>query len=113
MSVVVLGNVAPLRVWKPDPNKTEVKSEPLEIDNGRKDNNTHTTVVIPPGRALDEALAEIKGPWYTHHSGERPAWVESDDPALAEAVARSFPDEQGNPVPIGAPKGWPEKGAKK
>lgn len=111
MPQVVLGNTAPLNARKPDPASDAVETSPLEIDNGREDNWTETTFVVPADRAIDAALAEIRSAWTRNHSDDSPAWVESDDPVLAQFIARAWatPDHE---VLVGKPKGWDHGPAK-
>jgi hypothetical protein len=48
-----------------------------------------TTVEVPNGRPLDEALTEIKTLWALHSSGT-PQWVDGNDDLLVKAVASTF-----------------------
>jgi hypothetical protein len=50
-------------------------------------------------------LTTVVRTFSSHHSTEPPAWVESDDPALAELVSRHFG------CPIGRPNNWKGRSA--
>ncbi|HEY2088694.1 MAG TPA: hypothetical protein VGH54_22065 [Mycobacterium sp.] len=75
---------------------------PNPIFNGQPSNDPDaiTKVVIPDGRSLDSALRDIihtDGLWRLH-STNPPTWVESDDPELAEAIAKHFGCPVGRPT---------------
>lgn len=48
-----------------------------------------TTIEIPDGRPLDEALTEIKTIWALHSTGQ-PQWVEGNNDLLVAAVSNVF-----------------------
>jgi hypothetical protein len=75
---------------------------PGPIFNGQPtdDPDAITKVVIPDGRSLDSAIRDIihsDGLWQIH-STRPPAWVESDTPELAEAIAKHFGCPIGRPA---------------
>lgn len=109
MPQIVLGNTAPVEVSADaDPVRPKPKDrKTVEVDNGREDNRTYTTFVVPATSGLIEALQTISSAYRSHHSDSPPAWVEGDDEELTKLVAREFttPDHH---VVIGMPKGWLE-----
>lgn len=48
-----------------------------------------TSIEVPDGRPLDEALTEIKTVWSLHSTG-KPKWVEGNNNLLVQAVASTF-----------------------
>lgn len=95
MPSVVLGNTAPIEPVKIDEASDAVTRVP------RPDLGNQETIWRIPG---DESLANVtrlvtEG-WSSHHSDAPPAWVESDDPLVAEILSREFE------CPIGRPKDW-------
>lgn len=72
------------------------------------DGSRVTTIVIPGGYSLIEAVSAVTaqdGAWNHHSRGDDPGdsspdWVESDGDALAQLLAEHFD------CPIGRPKGW-------
>lgn len=55
-----------------------------------------TTIEVPDGRPLDEALPEIKTVWFLHSTG-RPQWVEGNNDLLVAAVSNVFGCPVGRP----------------
>ncbi len=86
MPVVVLGN-------------------PQAIDSGKPIEGVQiTTAVIPEDRTLAEAVRDVSytgdagdGFWTSHSSAAAPSWVESDNPALAQALATHYGCPVGRP----------------
>jgi hypothetical protein len=72
------------------------------------DGSRVTTIVIPGGYSLIEAVSAVTaqdGAWNHHSRGDGPGdsapdWVESDNDALAQLLAEHFE------CPIGRPDGW-------
>jgi hypothetical protein len=62
-----------------------------------------TTVRIPPGTSLLQAAYDVThsthGVWQAHSDADRPAWVASTDPALAQMLAAHFRCELRDPQP--------------
>ena len=65
--------------------------EPVKIEGDQV-----TTIEVPDGRPLDQALTEIKTVW-TLHSSENPSWVDGNNTLLVEAVASTFGCPVGKP----------------
>jgi hypothetical protein len=85
MPTVLLGNTAPLD-----------RGEPL-------DGPVITTISAPDDASDIEVLKAIDDPGdgcWPRHSSERPAWVESDVPDLAEFLGQHLGCR------VGRPKGW-------
>jgi hypothetical protein len=85
MAQVLLGNTHPL-------------------DNGIPMDAPSITTVSPPADATHrEVLLAIADPrdglWQRHSSDQRPAWLESDDPALADFLATYLGCPVGRPDP--------------
>lgn len=74
----------------------DVVATPLE-------GNLVTSINIPDSYTRQEALRTVwhpDGVWAQHSTAPGPAWVESDDPALAEALAAIYG------CPVGRPEDW-------
>lgn len=92
MTLVLLGNLNPASLDEP----------------------SITRVDVPEGRSRLEALREIVDLWASMggaHAAEddRPEWVESDDPALADLLAEHWTDED-HGCAVGRPDGWQSLG---
>lgn len=96
MPTITLGNTAPVQAVKVD-DTTAIKREPRP-DLG----NTVTTFVVPDNVGVGEALQTVSSVFASHHSDAKPAWVESDDEVVAQALSREFG------CPVGRPDGWGE-----
>ena len=53
--------------------------------------NRETTVLLPEGTALLEAIATITSAW-KWHSNSDPAWFECDDAVLTAVLGESWPN---------------------
>jgi hypothetical protein len=90
---VWLGNHQAVEVTRDD--KDQLVRTPL-------DGKRCTTVAIPDGRPLAEAITEIthqQGVWAYHSDATKPAWVASDNPLLAEVLAAHYGCELRTPDP--------------
>lgn len=58
---------------------------------------------FPDGWTLMEMLTEVDAMW-KQQSNKPPSWVETDDPAITQAIAIHFN------CPAGRPEGWEETG---
>jgi hypothetical protein len=97
MPSLVLGNTAPIEAIKVDEGSDEVVRHP------RPDLGNTTTVFSPAEHlGLGQILTLVSSVYASHHSDDPPAWVESDDPGLADALAREFD------CPVGRPDDWVE-----
>lgn len=85
MPTVTLGNTAPIETRKPDDSVLEFERVPRE-DIGE----TYTVFSVPEGTSLIESVTTITRAFDGHHSDDAAAWVESDDPILAEALAQHY-----------------------
>lgn len=97
MSSVVLGNTAPVQAYKPDPSTDAVEVAPRP-DLG----NTTTVFDLPEHLGLGAQLTLVSSVYRSHHSSEKPAWVESSNTVLAEALAQEFGCQ------VGQPEDWVE-----
>jgi hypothetical protein len=95
MPTIVLGNTAPIQAVKADDGSTAVERVPRP-DLG----NTVTTFEVPDSVGVGEALQTVSSVFASHHSDEKPAWVESDDEVVAQALSREFG------CPVGRPNDW-------
>jgi len=68
-----------------------------------------TTYPVIPGWSLSELLHNLSGAngAWRYHSTEPPAWIECEDPFMAEAVSREFD------CPIGCPQDWENRVGKR
>lgn len=108
-TVVHLGNTAPI---EPQPGASidgeGVERTALVLDNGREDNNTITTLSVPAGMRLSEALVSVSNAYRTHHSDDPPEWVVSSEPLLARLLAEEFTSE-GHECIVGRPDSWTDE----
>lgn len=95
MPTIVLGNTAPIQAVKVDDESTAVERVPRP-DLGK----TVTTFDVPDSVGVGEALQTVSSVFASHHSDEKPAWVESDDEVVAQALSREFG------CPVGRPNDW-------
>lgn len=112
MPIVELGNAAPLN---PDGTRAEIQRtvtvyefphDPVETAaqvNLMEYSAEHRYAI----RGLPEHLrpyyvhlCDVKDSWTTHHGGDGPDWIESDDASLAELLADFYG------CPVGRPEGW-------
>jgi hypothetical protein len=75
---------------------------PFPIFNGRPtvDPTAITKVSVPADRPFATMVRDVvheDGLWQAHSAGQ-PSWVESDDPALAEAVSAHYGCPVGRPT---------------
>jgi hypothetical protein len=97
MATIVLGNTAPVQPVKVD-DKTDAITRVARPDLG----NTITTFEVPDSVGIGVALQTVSSVFASHHSDAPPAWVESDDKVVAEALSRQFG------CPVGRPNDWDE-----
>jgi hypothetical protein len=95
MPTIVLGNTAPIQAVKVDDESTAVERV-ARPDLGK----TITTFDVPDSVGVGEALQTVSSVFASHHSDEKPAWVESDDEVVAQALSREFG------CPVGRPNDW-------
>lgn len=95
MPRVELGNTAPIQPIKLSEDETAVVREPLEgVD------RTETVFHLPDEWDFANMIDTVRKVYASHHSDDHPAWVESDDDVLAQALSRDFG------CPIGRPADW-------
>lgn len=94
MAIIVLGNTAPIEATKVDDTTDVVRVSRSDLG------NTETVFDVPDNVGVGEALSTISSVFASHHSDEKPAWVESDDDVIASAIARQFD------CPVGRPDEW-------
>lgn len=99
MASVILGNTAPIDTARPDPAVDSYERVPLDIG------VSETAYHIPTEVGIAEALKTISDTYGAYHSDNLPAWVESDDTVLAEAIARVFSTEE-HTCELGRPNDW-------
>lgn len=95
MPNIILGNTSVIEPVKPDAATTEVERVPRP-DLG----NQETIWRVPDDEPLHLIVQMVTSAWYTHHSDDVPAWVESDDDLIASLIGREFD------CPVGRPKDW-------
>lgn len=115
-TTVRLGNTAPVNA-SPINGTLDVTLSPLEIANGRPDNNTISTFHVPGPMRRGEAMTTIVGAFRSHHSNDDPEWVESTDALLAGLLADEFSRQEvlnpdgsvavaAHTCVVGRPAGW-------
>lgn len=97
MPTVILGNIAPTLVESTGDGLDEFERSPMELP-GDQD-YVETTFGCPESNGLIENINTILSVFASHHSTENPAWVESTDEQLANALASHFD------CPVGRPEG--------
>lgn len=99
-TVVYLGNRNGIEVL-PDPTKDDGSTIRQKIS--RTPKKRATKVVLARGISLLEAAVQItdphRGVWRSHSDDEKPAWVASTDPALAQLLAAQYGCEVRDPDP--------------
>ncbi len=99
-TIVYLGNRNGIEVL-PDPDKDDGSTIRQKIAAGPK--KRCTTIVLAPGITLLEAAVQItdtaRGVWQAHSDDDKPAWVASTDPALAQLLAAQYGCEVRDPEP--------------
>lgn len=106
-AVVYLGNRQAIQlIDDPDapPHAPQKLRQPIP-DAPRKN---CTTVVLPPGIGLVEAINNIAGPrglWRSHSDADAPAWVASTWPELSSLLAAEWGCEIREPDPDHMPSG--------
>ncbi len=101
MPNVKLGNTSAVVAKKIKDDSDEVEFVSVD-DLG----DTVTRVEIPGEYNLIESL-RIVGDLWKYHSDKPPAWVESDNEALASLIAELYKTDD-HTVDIGEPDGWGE-----
>ncbi len=97
---VYLGNRDAVEVVD-DPTHTPDEGEPLRKTRRPAPGKRCTTIIVPPGTPLMEALHTITVPtgvWQAHSDGT-PAWVASTNPTLAAVLAEHWQCEVRDPDP--------------
>lgn len=92
-AVVYLGNRQAVEVTR-DPDDNLIRT-PL-------DGKLCTTVGIPDGWSVAETIQSLTHPsgiWAWHSDADKPAWVASTDPALAQVLATLWDCELREPEP--------------
>jgi hypothetical protein len=92
-AVIYLGNHSPVEVTR-DPDDTLIRTA--------LDGKLCTTVGIPDDWSTAEtiqALTHPSGVWAWHSDADKPAWVASDDPALAQVLSALWGCELREPDP--------------
>jgi hypothetical protein len=85
MPVIHLGNTAPIEPVKVDESSTTVERVPRpELG------NQITTFDVPNDLGAGEVLTLVSKVFQSHHSDEKPAWIESDNAAIRDALASEF-----------------------
>lgn len=82
-------------VWLGNPAPVDPDSPPGAI----------TEMIIPDSKSFDHAMADVTlddtvsiGAWAAQSTAGSPTWVESDDPALAKALAAHYGCPIGRPT---------------
>ena len=105
-TVVYLGNRKSIEVVD-DPGDVRAAAdegrEPAKIRRALPRKKNCTTVTLPAGLTLLEAVNDIthpqRGVWQAHSDADAPAWVASTDPALAQFLAAHWRCELRDPDP--------------
>ncbi len=108
-TVVYLGNRQAIQVLE-DPDDAEAAArEERAVARLRSPiaGKRRTTVLFPVGTTLMDAAAQIthgQGVWQAHSDADKPAWVASTDPALAQLLGAHFGCEVREPLHDGEPR---------
>lgn len=106
MPTIVLGNTAPIEAVKAN-DETDAVTRVARPDLG----NQITTFNVPDNIGVGEALQTVSSIFASHHSDNKPSWVESDDEVVAQVLSREFGCPVGRPNDWDAPVAAPEPAA--
>jgi hypothetical protein len=101
LSIVYLGNTAPIETKKIDESSSEVERIKLDIK------EAVTVSRLDDSYKLAEQLRVIVDAYDGYHSNDPPAWVESDSDSLALLIQDHYSSAD-HEVKIGRPEGWGE-----
>lgn len=96
MSIIALGNTAPIEPVKVDDTTAVERIARPELG------NQVTIFNVPDTLDVGQALLTVSQVFASHHSDAPPAWVESDDETIAAVLARQYG------CPVGRPVDWVE-----